>query len=81
MTLMIFSMMKKIKLTLLLVLCAVALTGCGKEDINKDGGFDRYDSITTADYNGHRYIIYKGYRKGGIAHDPDCPCREKGGKE
>ena len=31
MTLMIFSMMKKIKLTLL-ALCAVALTGCGNKN-------------------------------------------------
>lgn len=85
MTLMIFSMMKKIKITLL-ALCAVALTGCVGES-QRDKVDTKQQSlylggkIMTADYNGHRYIIYKGYRKGGITHDPDCPCRKKGDSE
>lgn len=70
--------MKKLPLTILALL-ALTLTGCEKENVDKDDGFDRYDSIQTAEYNGHRYIVYKGYREGGITHDPDCPCREKGG--
>lgn len=32
-------------------------------------------------YQWHSYIIYKGYRKGGITHDPDCQCHKKGGSE
>lgn len=32
-------------------------------------------------YQWHSYIIYKGYRKGGITHDPDCGCHKKGGSE
>lgn len=72
--------MKKLILTLLALL-ALTLTGCEKENVSKDDGFDRYDFIQTAEYNGHKYIIYKGYRKGGITHDPDCPCREKGGEQ
>lgn len=71
--------MKKPTLTLLALL-ALALTGCVTKDIREVDGFDRYDCITTAEYNGHSYIIYKGYSKGGITHDPDCPCREKGGE-
>lgn len=71
-------MMKKIKLTLLLALCAVALTGCslGEVDTNSNrlNGFD--DAIVSAEYNGHSYIIYKGVKKGGITHDPDCPCHK-----
>ena len=71
--------MKKLTISILSLL-AVTLTGCGSKDIREDDGFDRYDCITTAEYNGHSYIIYKGYSKGGITHDPDCPCREKGGE-
>lgn len=68
--------MKNKLTTLLLALCAVALTGCKRENMRKDYGFDVYDSIQTVDYKGHRYIVYKGYRKGGITHDPDCPCHK-----
>ena len=70
-------MERKIKITLLALL-ALTLTGCEKENVSKDDGFDKYDSINKAEYNGHSYIIYKGYSKGGITHDPDCPCHEKG---
>lgn len=78
MTLMIFSMMKKIKLTLL-ALCAVALTGCGNK--NDRESVSGTNTLETVEYNGHRYIMYQGMNKGSITHDPDCPCREKGGEE
>lgn len=73
--------MNKIK-TLLLVLCATALTGCvgkaGKVDTDPNLLNDYDDAIVPVEYNGHKYIIYKGVRKGGIIHDPDCPCHQKG---
>lgn len=72
--------MKKLTLTLF-VLLALTLMGCEEENVSKDDGFDRYDSINTAEYNGHSYIIYKGYNKGGITHNPDCPCHQKGGEQ
>lgn len=78
--------MKKPTLTLLALL-ALTLTGCmedsqmGKVNTDQQQLNSVYDKIVTAEYNGHSYIIYKGYRKGGITHDPDCPCREKGGIE
>lgn len=25
----------------------------------------------------HSYVVYQGYRKGGLVHDPDCFCKEK----
>ena len=70
--------MNKIK-TLLLALCAIALTGCemGKADNNQHRLNDFDDAIVSAEYNGHKYIIYKGSQKGGITHDPDCPCHNK----
>lgn len=76
--------MKKLTLTLLSLL-ALTLTGCledsqmGKVDTNQQWLNEVDDKIVTAEYCGHSYIIYKGVEKGGITHDPDCPCREKGG--
>lgn len=73
--------MNKIKTTLL-ALCAIALTGCvgkaGKVDTDPNLLNDVDDAIVSVEYNGHKYIIYKGVRKGGIIHDPDCPCHQKG---
>lgn len=78
--------MKKPTLTLLALL-ALTLTGCledsqmGKVDTNQQWLNEVDDKIVTAEYRGHSYIIYKGVEKGGITHDPDCPCREKGGNQ
>ena len=73
--------MKKPTLTLLALL-ALTLTGCGYKhgEIDTNNRLNSVnDALMKAKYEGHNYIIYKGYRKGGITHDPDCPCREKGG--
>lgn len=72
--------MKKITLAILSLL-ALTLTGCGesKPGLESTSGLF-YEEITTTEYNGHRYILYKGSNRGGITHDPDCPCREKGGE-
>ena len=74
--------MNKIKITLL-ALCAMALTGCerGKVNTNQYLLNDADDAIVSAEYNGHKYIIYKGSQKGGITHDPDCPCHQKRGND
>jgi hypothetical protein len=67
---------------ILLALLALTLTGCGRigeVDTNQNRLNDFDDAIMKAEYDGHSYIIYKGSQKGGITHDPDCPCREKGG--
>lgn len=68
----------------LLALLALTLTGCGEDAQMGKACTDQQwlnsvdDKIVTAEYNGHRYIVYKGTERGGITHDPDCPCREKG---
>lgn len=77
MTLMIFSMMKKIKITLL-ALCAVALTGCEEQKTQEQIDAGMASHITEFNYKGHRYLKYDSgegkYSIGGITHDPDCPC-------
>lgn len=74
-------MKKKLTLTLLALL-ALTLAGCEKptqEQIDQRVASE----ITEVNYRGHKYLLYKHvYSKGGIGgliHDPDCPCREKGG--
>lgn len=77
---MIFSMMKKIKLTLLLALCALALTGCENPTANAQS--QRIEShgmpecLEVVKFRGHSYILFNGYKRGGIIHDPDCPCHK-----
>lgn len=70
--------MKKLT-TLLLALCAVALTGC--EPLTKEQRDEQIASdITEFSYKGHNYLLYeRRYCKGGVAglvHDPDCPCHK-----
>ena len=76
--------MNKIKTTFL-IMCIIALTGCespaGKLNTNQNLLNSYEDAILSAEYNGHKYIIYKGRYQGGITHDPDCPCHHKGGAD
>lgn len=73
--------MKHLTTILAAVLCAVCLSGCDNRNIKESETLSYGDRLITADYHGHRYIIYKGVKKGGIIHDPDCPCHKKGGEE
>lgn len=63
-------------------LLALTLTGCTNNQISTDDSeLSTFgDRIISAEYKGHSYIIYKGIERGGITHDPDCTCREKGGE-
>lgn len=76
--------MKKPTLTLLALL-ALTLTGCEDNRTQTEIDADIASHITEFNYKGHRYLKYY-HRAGnatvaGITHDPDCPCREKGGVE
>lgn len=66
--------MKKLTLSILALL-SLTLTGC-ENNSNKPTIVSRYD-IYTDTIRGHVYLHVYG---GGILHDPDCPCREKGGE-
>lgn len=77
----------KRRLTVLLVLAALTMTGCEKIhqlafDVDKDVAIH----INEFSYKGHKYLLYErysgqAYGMAGIAHDPDCPCHRKGGDE
>lgn len=75
-------MERKIKIALLALL-ALTLTGCGYKhgEVSTNNCLNNADdALMQAEYEGHSYTIYKGSQKGGITHDPGCPCREKGGQ-
>ena len=75
--------MKKKPTLTILALLALTLAGCGYKhgEIDTNNRLNNVDdALMKAEYEGHSYIIYKGSQKGGITHDPDCSCREKGGE-
>lgn len=75
--------MKKLT-SILLVLLALTLTGCEpKEQTQIEADVESH--ITEISYKGHKYLYFHKYdgtrtATAGITHDPDCPCREKGGE-
>lgn len=76
--------MKKPTLTLLAML-ALTLTGC--EDNRQDkteSGVSRSLHSEKITRFGHGYVYFYdqhgGYDPVNVIHDPDCPCREKGGE-
>lgn len=67
----------------ILALLAMTLTGCEENMTQEQRDNEMASRITEFDYKGHRYLYYQfssGYQGyAGITHDPDCPCRGKGG--
>lgn len=82
--------MKKLFLTLLALL-ALTLTGCENIEVNaqpRQRVINRQPRnnprMSRIYFDGHYYIKYDAggrVSSPSIVHDPDCPCREKGGVE
>ena len=76
--------MKKPTLTLLALL-ALTLAGCEDNRTQEQIDAETASNITGFNYKGHRYIKYYNYMGrssiGGITHDPDCPCHQKGDEQ
>lgn len=80
--------MKKPTLTLLAML-ALTLTGCentqANPETNIESGVSRKLKAERITRFGHSYVYFYdqcgGYDPVNVIHDPDCPCREKGGEE
>ena len=36
------------------------------------------ENLSTFSHDGHLWVVYDGYRAGGLSHHPDCPCINKG---
>lgn len=79
--------MKKIKTTLLLALCSIALTGCNEPTVNAQAHQRVVNSQPQNDFrmnriyfDGHYYVKYEiGWKfpAASITHDPDCPCHKE----
>lgn len=67
--------MKKLTLTILALLVGFSL-GFRTADLIRD----RLTSFRV-EKDGHKYIVIQSSDGLGAVHDPDCPCREKGGEE
>lgn len=81
--------MKKLTISILALL-ALTLTGCGNIAVNAQPGQRVINSqpqnnprMSRIYFDGHYYIKYDAggrVSSPSIVHDPDCPCREKGGE-
>ena len=67
-------MKKKIYLLLFALLLIV---GCESMGEGKENGMivGSTDEIYIVEIEGHKYVIYDGYRQGGIVHAESCPCK------
>lgn len=54
--------------------CNTTKTEQKTEEVKEVSGGD----VTEVEFRGHIYIIYDGYRQGGITHAGHCPCHSKG---
>ena len=64
----------------LAIASALCLAGCGaKDDSASAPSRERYfkKSASTFIYSieGHEYIVFDGFRKGGIVHSESCTCK------
>lgn len=71
----------------LVIASAWCLAGCSVNDDSASGPLkEKYFKKSASTYiysieiEGHEYIIFEGFRKGGIIHSESCTCK-KGGAE
>ena len=74
--------MKKTLFTYALIIAsALCIAGCEKyEQVQLNGKY--YNTtigvrIYSIEIEGHDYIVFDGYRKGGIVHSESCPCKKE----
>ena len=69
----------------LVIASALCLAGCDEYEY----GYEQFQTkrkyygttigvpIYSIEIEGHEYILFNGYRKGGITHSESCPCRKE----
>lgn len=63
---------------LIILILSLFFIGCDEYKPTEQEISDFYSSsLKTVNYEGHKFIIYDGYREGGIVHHPDCHCHQK----
>ena len=68
----------------LVIASALCIAGCEKYEKVQTNGKYRNTTIGVRMYSieieGHDYIVFDGYRKGGITHSESCPCKKEAKK-
>ena len=65
----------------LVIASALCLSGCDEyEQVQSKGKY--YNPtigvcIYSIEIEGHDYVVFNGYRKGGITHSESCPCKKE----
>lgn len=80
---------------LLWLMLAFSIAGCCEEEHAKEGQERKetptaqvlnkayisfWGSISSCEFEGHKYVLYNADRGGGIVHHPDCKCKERKAK-
>ena len=65
----------------LVIASALCLSGCEKYEQlqikEKYCNIPFEARIYSIEIEGHDYIVFNGYRKGGITHSESCPCKKE----
>lgn len=71
----------------LVITLALCLSGCGEHTDTAPAQpnvkyFIKtvFTHIFSIEIEGHDYIIFKGYQRGGIIHSESCPCKKEAKK-
>ena len=68
----------------LVIASALCLAGCEEyEQVQPNGKYSNPTIgviIYSIEIEGHDYIVFNGYRKGGITHSESCPCKKEAKK-
>jgi hypothetical protein len=57
------------------ILCTFPMMLFGTNISTTDfASLDCLESVYTFKYRGHSYIVWKGFNRGSMLHDPDCEC-------
>jgi len=65
------------KIIILLTVVALFGTSCERENVKapESGVQIGPGNLRSYDFDGHKFIIYNGYKNGGLIHHPGCPCK------
>jgi hypothetical protein len=61
----------------IIFLTLVILSSCSDVEFQDKKQLSPIDRIEKFDYSGHSYVVWSGYHRGGIIHDPDCHCQKQ----
>lgn len=70
--------MKKLKFITFMCLVAIIFGSCTPTQEEKNLNTQTNKKVSEFEYKGHKYIKFEWgvgrYARGGVVHNPDCPC-------